>query len=116
MREKYVSPHCVVVGIDGSRSGLRAALWAVDEAMDRDVPLRLVSAIDSSESELAAEAATRDAFAAIESTRKPVKIEAEIVYDRPIAALLAESRSAAIVCVGSIGLKHAVHGQIGSTA
>jgi len=114
MHEK--SPHSVVVGIDGSRSALRAALWAVDEATDRDVPLRLVSAIDSSESESAAQAATRDAFAAIESTRKPVKIEAEIVYDRPIAALLAESRSAAIVCVGSTGLKHAVHGHIGSTA
>lgn len=32
----------VVVGIDGSRAALDAALWAIDEAIDRDVPLRLV--------------------------------------------------------------------------
>jgi nucleotide-binding universal stress UspA family protein len=124
MREPYSSSHCVVIGIDGSRSALQAALWAVDEAADRDVPLRLVCAIDSSESNLgqaateqaAAENAIRDAFAAIESRRKPVKIEAKIVRDRPIAALLEESRSAALVCVGSTGLKHAMDGRIGSTA
>ena len=32
----------VVVGIDGSRPGIDAALWAVDEAVSRDIPLRLV--------------------------------------------------------------------------
>jgi nucleotide-binding universal stress UspA family protein len=124
MREPYSSSHCVVIGIDGSRSALQAALWAVDEAADQDVPLRLVCAIDSSESNLGkaateqavAENAIRDAFAAIESRRKPVKIEAEIVRDRPIAALLEESCSAAMVCVGSTGLKHAMDGRIGSTA
>lgn len=124
MRETYSPSHCVVIGIDGSRSALQAALWAVDEAVDRGVPLRLVYAIDSFESEPGKAAAERaitesaihDAFAAIESTHKPVKIEAETVHDRPIAALLAESRSAAMVCVGSTGLKHAVHGHIGSTA
>jgi nucleotide-binding universal stress UspA family protein len=116
MRQPYSSSHCVVVGIDGSRSALQAALWAVDEAVDRDVPLRLVYAIDSFGSTPAAKDAIRDAFAAIESTRKPVKMEAEIVHDPPIAALLAESRSAGMVCVGSTGLKHALHGRIGSTA
>lgn len=116
MREPRSSSHCVVVGVDGSRSGLRAALWAVDEAVAGDVPLRLVYAIESSESESDADGAIRDAFAAIESTRKQVKIEAEVVHERPVTALLAESRSAAMVCVGSTGLKHAVHGHIGSTA
>jgi nucleotide-binding universal stress UspA family protein len=116
MRQPFSLSYCVVVGIDGSRSALQAALWAVDEAVDRDVPLRLVYAIDSFGSTPAAEDAIRDAFAAIESTRKPVKMEAEIVHDPPIAALLAESRSAGMVCVGSTGLKHAVRGRIGSTA
>jgi len=116
MREPHSSPHCVVVGVDGSRSGLHAALWAVDEAVAGDVPLRLVYAIESSESESDADAAIRDAFSVIEATHKPVKIEAEVVHERPIATLLAESRSAAMVCVGSTGLKHAVHGHIGSTA
>lgn len=40
------SPPSVVVGIDGSRPALDAALWAVDEAVSRDIPLRLVYAID----------------------------------------------------------------------
>jgi nucleotide-binding universal stress UspA family protein len=114
----------VVVGIDGSRSAAKAVLWAVDEAVDRDIPLRLVYAIDASEPDPGvpgadlgfAENAVRDAVVAIEAAHKPVKIEAEIVPDRPIAALLVESRSAAMVCVGSTGLKHAVHGRIGSTA
>jgi nucleotide-binding universal stress UspA family protein len=124
MREPYSSSHCVVVGIDGSRSARQAALWAVDEAMEQDAPLRLVYAIDPSESEpdktaaelAIAEGAIRDAFAAIESTRKSVKMDAEVVRDRPIPALLKESCSATMVCVGSTGLKHAVHGHIGSTA
>jgi nucleotide-binding universal stress UspA family protein len=116
MRESYSPSHCVVVGIDGSRSALQAALWAVDEAIDRDVPLRLVYAIDCFGTRSAAEGAIRGAVAAIESTRKPVKMEVDITHDPAIAALLAESRSAAMVCVGSTGFKHAVHGRIGSTA
>lgn len=116
MREPFSLSHCVVVGIDGSRSALQAALWAVDEAVDHDVPLRLVYAIDSFGSPTAAEQAVGEAFAAIDSTHEPVKTEAEIAHDSPIAALLAESRSARMVCVGSTGLKHVAHGRIGSTA
>ena len=37
----------VVVGIDGSKAALRVALWAVDEAVSRDTPLRLVHVIDA---------------------------------------------------------------------
>ncbi|PRC50563.1 universal stress protein, partial [Mycobacterium sp. ITM-2017-0098] len=40
---------CVVVGIDGSPAAVDAALWAVDQAIDRDVPLRLVYVVDSDE-------------------------------------------------------------------
>ena len=36
----------VVIGVDGSAAALRAALWAVDEAASRDIPLRLVHALD----------------------------------------------------------------------
>jgi len=42
MRETYSLPPSVVVGIDGSRAAVRAALWAVDAAVSRDIPLRLV--------------------------------------------------------------------------
>ena len=36
------TPPTVVVGVDGSPAATRAAVWAVDEAISRDVPLRLV--------------------------------------------------------------------------
>jgi Universal stress protein family len=36
------SPLSVVVGIDGSRAAVDAASWAADEAVSRDIPLRLV--------------------------------------------------------------------------
>jgi nucleotide-binding universal stress UspA family protein len=126
MRDRHTSSPYVVIGIDGSRSALRAALWAVDEAVGRNAPLQLMYAIDSSERdpgeaapEIAAaenENALRDAFAAIKLTGKPAKTEAEIVHGPPIPMLLEASRSAAMVCVGSTGLKHAVQGRIGSTA
>jgi nucleotide-binding universal stress UspA family protein len=88
MRDPYVPPPAVVVGFDGSRSAMQAALWAVDEAVDRDVVLQLVYAIDSPESagacrnaELAtAERVVHQASTAIESTGKPVKLEADIVH------------------------------------
>jgi nucleotide-binding universal stress UspA family protein len=35
---------CVVVGVDGSDSALRAVRWATDEAARRRAPLRLVIA------------------------------------------------------------------------
>jgi nucleotide-binding universal stress UspA family protein len=32
----------VVVGVDGSDAAIDAAIWAIDEAISRDVPLRIV--------------------------------------------------------------------------
>ena len=81
MRETYSPPPSVVVGIDGSRAAVRAALWAVDAAVSRDIPLRLVCAIppggtmeadpqDEARKLAAAEDAVRNAFMAVESTEK----------------------------------------------
>ena len=117
----------VMVGIDGSRAAINAALWAVDEAVSRDIPLRLVCAIDSTDKSdtdtegaarklAAAEQSVRHAFTAVESTDKSVKIEAEIVHGHPTRALMNASRAAAMLCVGSIGLKHFTEGRVGSTA
>jgi len=126
MRDQLSSPPSVVVGIDGSRSGLEAALWAVDEAISRDIPLRLVYAIDPATAgddpeDMAralatGEIAVRYAYTAVESTNQPVKIEVEILQDRPTRALIEASRWAAMLCVGSVGLKHSAQGRIGSTA
>lgn len=109
----------VVVGIDGSRAATKAALWAIDEAVSRDIPLRLVYVIDpldSSDTEInngphtTARAALSDAYRAVDATAKPVKIETEILWGRPLTKLMHESRSAVMVCVGSIGLNHARRG------
>jgi nucleotide-binding universal stress UspA family protein len=127
MLDHYASSPAVVVGIDGSRSAVGAALWAVDEAVSRDIPLRLVCAIDPSDHPNAdtedaarvlatAEIAVRQAYTAVESTDEPVKIEIEILQTNPSRALIESSHRAALLCVGSIGLKHSSQGRIGSTA
>ncbi len=126
MRDTRPPSPAVVVGIDGSRTALGAALWAVDEATARDVPLRLVYAIEPSDtpmtsedaerSLLTAESAVRQVFTAVESTDKPVKVEVEILQGRPTEKLLEASRAAPILCVGAIGSKHASAGRVGSTA
>src|SRR5215475_13910266 len=105
----------VVVGIDGSKAAIRAALWAVDEAESRGIPLRLLYAIepaDAADSTAAAgrrataQTALRHASAAIEATARPVKIETAIAQGPPLKSLLRESAGAALVCVGAVGLRH----------
>ncbi|ORW82526.1 hypothetical protein AWC26_04405 [Mycobacterium shimoidei] len=114
----------MVVGVDGSRSGTQAALWAVDEAIGNDVPLQLLYAIEFTSNDpdddaaevAAAERLVHSVFSTIEATGKPVKMESEIVHARATTALLEASRSAAMVCVGSVGARHAIQGNMGSTA
>jgi nucleotide-binding universal stress UspA family protein len=109
----------VVVGIDGSKAAIAAARWAVDEAVSRDIPLRLVYVTEPPESRAArdregrlatARSALQDAHRAVEATGQPAKVETEILWGKPLASLIEESRSAAMMCVGSIGLNHAAHG------
>jgi len=108
----------LVVGIDGSQAAVDAAIWAVAEAVGRDIPLRLVYVIDLADSAAGsdhgqfacARAALYDAQRSVEATGEPVKVETEILSGRPLAKLAEASRSAAMVCVGSIGTEHALHG------
>lgn len=117
----------VVVGIDGSDAAINAAKWAVDEAISRDVPLRMVHVTHIEGAPTAprdtfrlevqyAESSLRAATAAVEATGKPVKIEADIVWGSPDTALINESRSAAMVCVGSVGIGAIASELVGSTA
>lgn len=118
---------CVVVGIDGSQSALDAALWAIDETVRLGVPLRLVHVIEpadppaidpheQSRRTTTAEVTLHNAVALVESTGRPVAVEAEILQGRPVQALLEGARSALLLCVGARGIKHATQGRIGSTA
>lgn len=109
----------VVVGIDGSRWALNAALWATDEAVSRDVPLRLIYVVEprngdrfdaqeASRDLARADIAIRQARVALESTEKPVKIEWAVVHGEPAAVLLNASDSADMLSVGSFGITHEV--------
>jgi len=114
---KSATTKSIVVGIDGSKAALRAAQWAVDEAVSRDVPLRLVYAIEQGDtSRESAESAVRQARTAMEAAGKPVKIETEVVHGTAVGSLIRASASAAMVCVGAVGLRHFQPGRVGSTA
>lgn len=117
----------VIVGVDGSRASVEAALWAVPEAVDREIPLRLIYSIEGYDTQLCsgrtytqdfgtADSAIHSAILAIESTNQPVKIEVDITHGQATSALLAASRSAAMVCVGALGLNGAAGRHGGSTA
>ncbi|TFV54861.1 universal stress protein [Mycobacterium sp. PS03-16] len=126
MRDEPSQNPAVVVGIDGSRTALSAALWAVEEAVSRDVPLRLLYAIEppgepadpttAARALANADVALREIFVVVESMGTPVRIEAEIVQDRPEHALRAASRAAVLLCLGALGLGHAGGRRIGSVA
>jgi nucleotide-binding universal stress UspA family protein len=117
----------VVVGVDGSDAAVNAAIWAIDEANSRDVPLRIVHVThiegaeatpgDSFRLEVQyAESSLRAATAAVEATGKPVKIETDILWGSPDIALIDESRNAALICVGSVGIGAIARELWGSTA
>lgn len=119
MRDTSAVQPSVVVGIDGSRSAVTAALWAADEAVARDVPLRLVSVIDAnggSPDVATAETRVRQAVTAVESTYDAVKVEVEILQGRPVDRLLEAGRGAAMLCIGAVGTTGATSRRIGSTA
>jgi nucleotide-binding universal stress UspA family protein len=118
----------VVVGIDGSEAAITAAIWAATEAVHRDVPLRLVHAIvlgsgpllvpdGGSEAEREYGAmALRAVSTAVESTGQQVKIETEVRWGSSDTVLVDESRTAAMVCVGSTGIGAVSSKLLGSTA
>jgi nucleotide-binding universal stress UspA family protein len=110
-------PQSIVVGIDGSKAAMRAALWAVDEAVSRDAPLRLLCAAEQGDTQAAAaQTSIRRAVTAIEAAGQPVKIETEVVPGPAIGSLISASASAAMVCVGAVGLHHFQPGRVGSVA
>jgi nucleotide-binding universal stress UspA family protein len=118
-------PVSIVVGVDGSKAAVRAAVWAVDEAISRDIPLRLVHVItpdanayvhlgDLDRDWARAEHVAHVAWKAVEATGEPVKIEMEILRGDPASMLARASRSAAMVCVGWTGRSRSA--ELGSIA
>lgn len=122
------SAPAVVVGVDGSAAATRAALWALDLAIDYDAALRLVYAIgtdaavgpdrDDTSARLHAtgQRAIDEVIRAVEAVGKPVKIDVDITCGPPASVLVGASRSAALACVGAVGSHHFQPGRVGSTA
>ena len=119
----------VIVGIDGSQAAIQAAMWAVDEAISRELPLRLIFVIpeDIEPAPFASvgnermeheygETALRIASAAVEASGKIVKVETAILRGDPAAQLVARSGSAAMICIGSTGIGRVAKLFLGSTA
>jgi nucleotide-binding universal stress UspA family protein len=115
----------VVVGIDGSDAAINAALWAVDEAVDRDVALRLVHVTQSDQKARiadeyrleiqSAESALRAASAAVQATGSHVKIDTEILYGPADITLIDESADASMIVLGSTGIGSLAREFLGST-
>jgi hypothetical protein len=63
-----------------------------------------------------AETALRLAAAAVAAAGKPVKVETAILRGDSAAKLIAESRNAEMVCVGSVGIGRFAKALLGSTA
>lgn len=115
------SRRSILVGIDGSQAAIHAAEWAVDEAIDCDIPLRLIYVIERSSLAVRlqteyAEAALRTACASVAATGKHVKIETAIERGRTNVVLAKESRDAGMLAVGSLGTGYPNRKLLGSTA
>jgi nucleotide-binding universal stress UspA family protein len=110
----------IVVGVDGSASAVTAAAWAAGEAARLGVPLRLVHAyllpaqsypeftVNGPEVREAFEQQGRqwlhEAAEAARAAVPDVEVGTVLVVDRPAAALIAESRRARMIVLGSEGL------------
>jgi nucleotide-binding universal stress UspA family protein len=120
-------PGPIIVGVDGSRAAINAATWAIDEAISRDVPLRIVHVTQIRQESIApkvqfslereyAETALRQARTAIEATGRSVKVETVVLRGDVAEALAEESRPASMICVGSVGVGRISRVSFGSTA
>jgi len=114
MSEQFPLP-AIVVGVDGSRTAVRAALWAIDEAVSRDIPLRLVAAAHYPAERAEAELAVRSVAAAVQATGRTVDLDTHVLDGEPTPVLLQQSGTAAMVCVGAVGRRHFDRTRIGST-
>ncbi|KRE33651.1 hypothetical protein ASG82_21460 [Mycobacterium sp. Soil538] len=95
-------PRTVVVGVDGSHAALNAVRWAAAEAVDRDLPLRIVHVVASgADPDGATDAVLLEAQNAAGISAESVRPQPVRVIGRPEDVLLRESRRAAMVCIGA---------------
>src|ERR1700739_753290 len=107
--DKHHGAGAIVVGIDGSKAAAPAAEWALDEAMSRTSPLRLVYVISADYDDYPpetdyAEEALRAARAAVHVGAKAVTVDTAILSGGVDSTLLHESQAAALIFVGTCGI------------
>jgi nucleotide-binding universal stress UspA family protein len=95
----------IVVGINGSHASLNAARWAVAEALQRNVPLRLVHAVPDRDPQIHSGTCDSDillltAADVIEDAGQHVCVEVARAIGDPSEVLIAESCHAEMVCIG----------------
>lgn len=107
----------LVVGVDGSRSSLRAVDWAVDAAVAHGAPVRLVHAflwqryegpelahdLGRPSEKTIAEALVETAVDHARRRAGELEISALVVPDDPVRTLLSEGRNASMLVLGSRG-------------
>ncbi|MFG2715616.1 universal stress protein [Streptomyces goshikiensis] len=117
----------VSVGVDGSKESRAAAHWAAQEAVVRQVPLRLVHAVDwlldpivpglgRQDAEQWADKALTGTSEALHRRHPQLEITTRSLKGRPAAALAAEAADAGLLVLGSRGLGGLVGFIIGSVA
>jgi nucleotide-binding universal stress UspA family protein len=120
-------PSAIVVGVDGSDSSRQALDWAVEEATRRQLSLHLLSAWQS---DYAAETVAPlvpsieddcrsivDTAAAHARTASPgLEVSTSTVHAQAASALIAASRHADTVVVGSRGVRAVTEALLGSTS
>jgi len=116
----------VVVGVNGSQAAVNAAKWAIDEAISRQMPLRLVYVIPRAEARIGSartewelergEMALSEAECAVQSEKKPVELETAILAGDPGQELINEAQDSALLCVGTSRRGWEADGLLGPTA
>ncbi|MFJ2030106.1 universal stress protein [Streptosporangium sp. NPDC087985] len=109
----------IVIGVDGSRAGLRAVNWAMREADMRGAGVRIVNAVPTwaykapedapyaYAGRLVRESATSvlaDALRRAHSQMPRIEVETELLWGDPRLSLIRASKDAELLVVGSHGL------------
>ena len=110
------SPGEIVVGVDGSEPSLDALRWAAHQAALTGVPLRVVMAWqlpvtygypvpypDDFDPEADTERALAEAVTTALGANPVIEVHSEVVQGPPAPALLAASKGAGLLVVGSRG-------------
>jgi nucleotide-binding universal stress UspA family protein len=99
----------IVVGVDGTTTGLRAVAWAAKEALLRGRPLRLVHAApylgtpDDPTARGRADALLARARTVAHQIAPQLATDAVVLPDPPVAALIDASADAELLVIGMIG-------------